>query len=243
MRRPEACASASASCPEYGRIVRDQVRLDRLFREKNAARQEAERSVSTAFDNALSAQSKASDFSMKLQALALVYQDKLTSGTLLYELLSLGPFLILLLVFELIPAFAKIFFPASAYDHLVAKEDFYHQLSATVPKTDKVKSLIDSHFASDPETPSIGKLRELDQLEKEKDDEHKVALERVLDKLTEFFRSLVATLGIALTSLLAVFLVVAFMTAIFGTLAQIGSLFHPLFDFGSYYGLLKRAFD
>ena len=241
--RTTPCLSASPKCPEYGRIMRDQDSLDRKLVQKVSERRAAETPLSNSHALALqSSTALGADFSTKLQALARVYKQKLDSGTLWYELFNIGPFLIILLIFELIPAIAKIFFPPSAYDYLVAKEDFYQQLNSSVPKTQQIKDLIGDHFGSAKDAVSIAQLRKLDVLEKEKDDELKAAIEAALDKLTEFFDALVSVLGFPLTAVLTAILLLSFLFFILNGIAQAASVFTPLFDFSHYFSMAKKQF-
>jgi hypothetical protein len=232
VRRPEPCIRASSACPEFGRITIDQKILDRELSQVAKERKEVEKRLEIEYKQL---KINAPDLSKKLEALGRVYQRKVEAlkngdNTLLFEIANIAPFLLILLAFELLPAVAKLFFPASSYDTLIAKEDFFHRLHATVPRTIEIQELLQYHFSSTQDTATIEKLRELDLLEKEKEDELDQSLENVFEKLNEFCEVLVSMLGFAVTALITIALLSFFAALIINVTVSAASIVDPLFD-------------
>lgn len=234
IKRTKPCSQASLSCPEYGRIIKEQDQ----FNTNHVSDYNDATNLKNQIESQILAHDQLShpeDLSIRIEALASIYTQKKTQGTLWYELAIAFPFILILLVFELIPAIAKMFFPPSAYDHLVAKEELFQQLNCSIPQTNEIKHLIENHFNPSSFSPTLENLKQLDSLEKEKNEELKKSMELMFEKIRLTAHALNNTIGSSITLILITSLILAIFSISSTSASMLGDFISSLYDWESFW--------
>lgn len=125
------------------------------------------------------------DFSGQIQALTLLYKDLYKKDKIDF-FVSIGitsPFLLILLLFELLPTIAKLTFPNSSYDRLIADEELYYEFKSLALINVEARDYFDS-FAKLFKEDFIF-LEKLRKIEYEKKHEFSSALEKAFDSLKD----------------------------------------------------------
>jgi hypothetical protein len=130
LKSPKPCRSSTGkNCPEVISITKA---LKQTNKDYKASLTESKKYKIRIEATAKKRNISVNDFSGQVQAIALYYED-LYNGDKTNFLVNIGivsPFLIILLLFELLPTIAKLTFPHSSYDRLIADEELYYELKS-----------------------------------------------------------------------------------------------------------------
>lgn len=216
-------------CPEYKRQSIILGEKTKVFNEETTARVGLEANLLRRLSNDSNAdriRNSPVDFATRIDAVLLMNEGKDFRKSVT-EILIYAPILVLLLAFELLPAIAKICFPASAYEHMIAWEETYLALVTYTPQTEEIKGIISAFSDEGLKFNTISTLRNLDALQKRKDAEIRVAATELLDSVNPLVSSVLGLsrpLTVIICILLILTLLVVGIAVIIQFFANIGRI-------------------
>ena len=227
LKSPKPCRSSTGkNCPEVMSITKALKKTNKDYRDSLAESKEYEAKIKATVKKK---NINVNDFSGQVQALALYYKE-LYDGDRANFFINIGivsPFLIILLLFELLPTIAKLTFPHSSYDRLIADEELFYELKSMALINDDASIFFEKFSLKFKE--DLNFLKQIKIIEYEKKQEFSSSVENFIDSFKTILLEVIGLIkkfgNLFLLSLVIITALIAVGYVIYTTLEPWSGLF------------------